>query len=235
MTYRLWYWPEIQGRGEFVRLALEAGGIEYRDCARDQGVEALLDQLEKAGPRGPLAPPFLELPDRMIAQTPAILQYLGERHHIAPSAIEDRLWLHQLQLTIADAVTEAHNVHHPVEMGDYYEGQKPEAARAAKQFRGDRMPKYLDHFERALEGSEGEWLAGHGWSYADCSLFHLIEGLRHMFPKRMKTLEKDRPNLVRLSNQVADIAGVAAYLNSDRRLGFGRQGIFRDYPELDGE
>ena len=34
MVYELHYWPRIQGRGEFVRLALEQAGAEYVDVAR---------------------------------------------------------------------------------------------------------------------------------------------------------------------------------------------------------
>jgi len=159
--------------------------------------------------------------------------YLGERHGLAPSNMADRLWLNQLQLTIADLVAEVHNVHHPVAMMDYYDDQKPEAARAAKQFREARMPKYLGHFEDAAQANAGDWLIDHKWSYADTSLFQVIEGLRYMFPKRMKTLEPDYPNLVRIHDQVAELPGIKAYLKSDRRLAFNTDGIFRAYPELD--
>ncbi|MES3083478.1 glutathione S-transferase [Sphingomonas faeni] len=235
MAYKLWYWPSIQGRGEFVRLALEGAEIAYEDCARGVGEEGLLADLNDRTGRTPFAPPYLELDGLVIAQVANILMYLGERHGLAPSNMADRLWLNQLQLTIADLVAEVHNVHHPVAMMDYYDDQKPEAARAAKQFREARMPKYLGHFEDAAQANTGDWLIDHKWSYADTSLFQVIEGLRYMFPKRMKTLEPDYPNLVRIHDQVAELPGIRAYLKSDRRLAFNTDGIFRAYPELDAE
>jgi glutathione S-transferase len=235
MVYRLWYWPTIQGRGEFVRLALEAAGIEYEDCARTQGVEAMMQDLETRARdgRGPYAPPYLALDGQAIAQVANILQFLGQQHDLAPSDLADRYWLNQLQLTIADVVAEVHNVHHPVAMMDYYDDQKPEAARAAAQFRDERLPKYLDHFEGAAAQGPSEWLIDHRWTYGDTSLFQLIEGLRYMFPKRMATLEPRYPALRRVHDAVADLPGIRAYLASDRRLPFNTDGIFRHYPELD--
>ena len=233
MAYKLWYWPSLQGRGEFVRLALEAAEIPYEDCARTVGENGLMADLNDRTGRTPFAPPYLELDGLVIAQVANILMYLGERHGLAPSTMADRLWLNQLQLTIADLIAEVHNVHHPVAMMDYYDDQKPEAARAAKQFREERLPKYLGHFEDAAQANPGDWLIDHRWTYADTSLFQVIEGLRYMFPKRMKTLEPDYPNLVRLHDQVAELPGIKAYLKSDRRLAFNTDGIFRAYPELD--
>ncbi|MCK8457873.1 glutathione S-transferase [Sphingomonas faeni] len=235
MAYKLWYWPSIKGRGEFVRLALEGAEIAYEDRARKVGEDGLMADLNDRTGRTPFAPPYLELDGLVIAQVANILMYLGERHGLAPSTMADRLWLNQLQLTIADLVAEVHNVHHPVAMMDYYDDQKPEAARAAKQFREERLPKYLGHFEDAAQANPGDWLIDHKWSYADTSLFQVIEGLRYMFPKRMKMLEPDYPNLIRLHDQVAELPGIKAYLKSDRRLAFNTDGIFRAYPELDAE
>jgi glutathione S-transferase len=233
MAYKLWYWPTIQGRGEFVRLALEGAEIAYEDCARDMGGDGLMADLNGRTGRAPFAPPYLELDGLVIAQVANILMYLGERHGLAPSNMADRLWLNQLQLTISDLVAEVHNVHHPVAMMDYYDDQKPEAARAAKQFREDRIPKFLGHFEDATQANAGDWLIDHKWTYADTSLFQIVEGLRYMFPQRMKTLEPDYPNLVRIHDQIAALPGIKAYLKSDRRLAFNTDGIFRAYPELD--
>lgn len=237
MAYRLWYWPTIQGRGEFVRLAFEAAGLAYEDCARTAGVEAMVADLEArtASGRGPFAPPYLALDGHAIAQVANILLFLGQQHDLAPSDLADRYWLHQLQLTIADVVAEVHNVHHPVGMMDYYEDQRREAARAATQFRDERLPKYLDHFEDAARQGPGEWLVDQRWTYADTSLFQLVEGLRYMFPRRMRTLEPDYPHLLRIHAAVADLPGVRAYLKSDRRLPFNTDGIFRHYPELDDD
>lgn len=235
MAYKLWYWPGIQGRGEFVRLALEAGGIEYRDMAREQSDEALLADLNARVGRTPFAPPYLDTGETVIAQVANILLYLGERHHLAPGALADRLWLNQLQLTIADLVAEAHNVHHPVATGAYYHKQKAEAARAAEGFRAERMPKFLGHFEDAANANDGDWVAGTRWTYADTSLFQVVEGLRYAFPRRMAAIEGDYPALIALHDRVAQLPGVAAYLASDRRIPFNEDGIFRHYPELDGE
>ncbi len=233
MAYTLWYWPGLQGRGEFVRLALEGGEIPYADAAHDRGAEALMADLNDRTGRTPFAPPYLELNGLVIAQVANILMYLGERHDLAPSNMADRLWLNQLQLTFADLVAEVHNVHHPVAMMDSYADQKPEAARAAKQFREQRLPKFLGHFEDAAQANPGEWLIDHRWTYADTSLFQIVEGLRYMFPQRMRTLEPDYPNLIRIRDQVAEIPAIRAYLNSDRRIAFNTDGIFRHYPELD--
>ncbi|WP_448501793.1 glutathione S-transferase [Sphingomonas sp.] len=236
MSYRLWYWPGVQGRGEFVRLVLEAGGIEYRDMAREKGDEALLADLNARAGRTPFAPPYLETPDGLVlAHVAAILAYLGERHHLAPSDRADRLWIQQLQLTMADFVTEVHNVHHPVGTGEYYEDQKPEAARAAQQFRDERLPKFLGHFDDAAGANDGDWLIDHRWTYADMSLFQLVEGLRYMFPRRMKAIEGEYPALLTIHARAGELEGVRAYLASGRRIAFNEQGIFRHYPELDGE
>ena len=233
MTYRLWYWPTIQGRGEFVRLPLEAAGIAYRDCAREAGAEALMANMKSHARHGPFAPPYLELDGMVIAQVANILLYLGERHALAPSAMAGRLWLNEVQLTIADLVAEVHNVHHPISVSSYYKDQKDAAIAAAKGFRQDRIPKFLGYFEAALAASESDWLIGDSWSYVDTSLFQIVEGLRYMFPLRMAAIEHDYPNLIRIHHQVAELPGIAAYLASDRRIGFNEDGIFRHYPELD--
>jgi len=230
MAYDLWYWPNIQGRGEFIRLPLEAAGIEYRDCARERGAKALMADMAAREPRAPFAPPYLIAGDECIAQVANILLWLGEKHDLAPA--KDRLWLHQLQLTVTDFIAEVHQVHHPVGVGAYYEDQKPEAARFAQEFREDRIPKFLDYFEDAAAAG-GEWIAGARWSYVDCSMFQLIEGLRYAFPRRTQTIAPRIPNLIRLRDQVAALPGAAAYLASDRRIAFNSNGIFRHYPELD--
>jgi glutathione S-transferase len=233
MSYSLWYWPDLQGRGEFVRLAMEAGGIAYTDRAREDGAEALLADLEGHAGRGAFAPPYLETEDGVVSQVANILAYLGEKHGIAPSGLADRQWLNAVQLTIADLVAEVHNVHHPVAMMDYYEDQKPEAKRAAAQFREQRMPKFLGYFEQALAANPGDWLMGEAWSYGDTSLFQIVAGLRYMFPKRMAAIAGDYPALTALHDRVAALDGIAAYLASDRRIAFNTDGIFRHYPELD--
>ncbi|CAN5416052.1 glutathione S-transferase [soil metagenome] len=236
MSYKLWYWSGIQGRGEFVRLALEAGGIAYQDLAREKGDAAMMADIERhAASRGAFAPPYLETEDGLVSQVANVLAYLGEKEGLAPRGLADRHWLNGIQLTIADLVAEAHNVHHPVAIMDYYEDQKPEAKRAAAQFREGRMPKFLGYFEAALGANQGDWLMGANWSYGDTSLFQIVEGLRYMFPKRMAAIEGDYPALIALRDRVAELEGIKAYLASDRRLAFNTQGIFRHYPELDAK
>jgi glutathione S-transferase len=235
-VYELWYWPTIPGRGEFPRLALEAGKIPYRDMAReagDDGYKALSKDLDKDRDDPSFAPPYLVTPDgNAIGQAANILLYLGEEYGLAPQDQAGRLWVHQVQLTIADMVTEAHDTHHPVSVEAYYEDQKAEAKRRAEDFRENRIPKFLDWFERILT-ARGDWVAGTSWSYADLSLFHLVEGLTFAFPKRMKALAKDYPRVTALHDAVVKLPELQDYLNSDRRITFS-DGIFRHYPELDG-
>ncbi len=234
MSYDFWYWPTIQGRGEFVRLAMEGAGIAYRDRAREDGVEAMLHLLEQH-PRPPFAPPFLSLDGFVVAQVANILQYLGERHGLSLSSIRDRQWANQWQLTIADLVTEVHAVHHPVGTSDYYEDQQGEAARAAKQFLNERLPKFLTYFEGLLTENNDPWAIDHRWTYVDTSLFQIVEGLRYAFPRRMATLERDLPRLITIRDAVAVLPGIRDYLASDRRIPFNDNGIFRHYPELDAD
>lgn len=234
MTYELWYWGEIPGRGEFVRLALEAAGVDYRDRAREDGSTALVEDMAKRRGERPFAPPYLVAGDLCISQTANILLFLGDRHGLGPSDPNSRWFAHELQLTIADAVAEAHNVHHPVSASLYYEDQKPEAARAAEAFRAQRLPKFLGYFEAVLK-DRGPWLTGGSWTYVDLSLFQLVEGLRYEFPRRMAAIAESYPLTMALVSRVAALPELADYLASDRRIDFNEDGIFRHYPELDGD
>jgi glutathione S-transferase len=242
MAYELYYWPDIQGRGEFVRLALEEAGADYVDVARgstgeDGGTPALLALLDREDiAHPPFAPPFLKDGDVLIGQTAAILLYLGDRHDLAPQDKAKRLWTHQIQLTISDLVVEAHDTHHPLGADLYYEEQKPEARRRAKHFCEERIPKFLGWFERILaHNPDGDrHLVGKTVSYADLSLFQIVEGLTYTFPRRMKRALADAPLVVSLHRAIAQRPRIRAYLKSDRRIAFNEQGIFRHYPELDG-
>jgi glutathione S-transferase len=236
VRYELYYWPGIQGRGEFVRLALEEAAADYVDVAREDGGEdamlALLDGDRVARP--PFAPPFLKAGRLLIGQTANILLFLGDALGLAPADAAGRLWTHQLQLTIADLVAEVHDTHHPIASSLYYEDQRKEAKRRAADLRAQRLPKFLGYFERVLaRHSRGGWLAGHKLTYADLSMFQTIAGLRYAFPHAMGTLESNLPALVRLHDRVRDRPRIAAYLASSRRLPFNEQGIFRHYRELD--
>lgn len=238
MAYELYYWPNIPGRGEFVRLALEESGAEYVDVAREPGgMAAMLDLLDSTrAERPPFAPPFLKDGDVVIGQTAAILLYLGNRLGLAPEDEAGGLWTHQIQLTIADLVSEAHDSHHPIASSLYYEDQKSEAKRRAKDFRDSRIPAFLDWFERVLaRNPHGErHLVGAEITYADLSLFQLVEGLTYAFPRAMGRVKSACPRVIALRDAVACRPRIRAYLDSDRRLPFSEEGIFRHYPELNG-
>ena len=239
MQYQLYYWPSIQGRGEFVRLALEEAGADYVDVARGspadgQGMPALMRLMEGAA-APPFAPPVLKAGDLVIGQTANILLYLGSALGLAPKDVAGRLWTNQLQLTIADLVDEAHDTHHPIASSLYYEDQKPEARRRSEAFIAERIPKYLGYFEKVLAGNPAgpAHLVGAELTYADLSLFQIVEGLRYAFPKAMARLEPQWPHVIALRDQVAGRPRLKAYLASPRRIPFNEQGIFRRYPELD--
>lgn len=239
--YELHYWPTIQGRGEFVRLALEYAGIEYNDVARGPveaggGEEALLESLQSADKhRPPFAPPYLKTVDMVIGQTANILLFLGNRHALSPLDEAGWIWTHQLQLTIADFVAEAHDTHHPLGVTLYYEDQKAEAKRRSREFLEHRVPKYFGYFERVIERNpDGDtWLVGNETTYVDLSMFQMIEGLRYAFPRAMKRIESGYPRLLALHDRVAALPRIAAYLESPRRLGFNEDDVFRRYAELD--
>jgi glutathione S-transferase len=236
MRYELYYWPQIQGRGEFVRLALEEAGADYVDVARGKGGMAKLEKLMRRGASGhpPFAPPVLKAGSLLIGQTANILSFLGIRHGLAPKSEAGRLWVSQLQLTIADLVAEAHDTHHPIAASLYYEDQKAEAARSASCFIKQRIPKFLGYFEDVLVANDkAAFLAGRALSYADLSLFQVVEGLRYAFPRAMAAQEKRLPRTIGLHDRVAARPKIAAYLSSDRRIPFNQHGIFRHYPELD--
>jgi glutathione S-transferase len=235
MRYELYYWPTVQGRGEFVRLALEDAGADYVDVARRKGgVERMQRLLDKTrAPYVPFAPPFLKAGKLVIAQTANILQWLAPRIGLAPGNERDRLWAHQLQLTITDLVVEIHDTHHPITSWLYYEEQRPAAKRRTRDFWRYRVPKFLGYFERVLAANGGRCLVGRRVSYVDLSLFQIIEGLRYAFPKRMKRFEKKIPGLVALHARVAKRPRVAAYMASQRRIPFSQWGIYRYFKELD--
>jgi glutathione S-transferase len=235
MRYQLFYWPEIQGRGEFVRLALEDAGAAYDDVARSKaGMDKMMAMMNGGrDKRPPFAPPFLKAGKLVVAQTANILFYLGPRLKLAPRDEAGRLWLHQLQLTVTDFVKEIHDTHHPLGGEFYYEDAKPEAKRFTGNFLDGRAPKYLGYFERVLGKSGGPNVLGAKFSYVDLSLFQLVEGLRYAFPKAMTRIERKVPRVVALRDRVAGRPRIKAYLASKRRLPFNDSGIFRHYPELD--
>ena len=241
MSYELYYWGHIQGRGEFVRLALEQAGADYIDIAREpedagRGVPAIRRLLADASlPFPPYAPPILKAGATLIAQTANILMFLGGRHDLAPTDEAGRMWAHQLQLTVTDFLVHIHDTHHPIAGSLYYEEQIPEAKRRAEKFHLERMPKFLTYFERVLRSNplSSEHMVGDRLSYVDLSMFQIMAGLRYSFPRAMKKIEPTLPLLTNLSARVEVLPRIADYLKSKRRLPFNQLGIFRHYPELD--
>jgi len=233
MRYELYYWPGIQGRGEYVRLALEEAEADYADVARGaRGVAAMMKMMETKG-TPPFAPPFLKAGSLVIGQVANILFYLGPRLGLAPKAEPGQLWLHQLQLTVTDFVVEVHDTHHPLGPSLYYEDQKAPAKKRTEEFWNERVPKYMGYFERLLKDNGGAYVTGRRLTYIDLSMFQLVEGLRYAFPNRMKAFEKKIPGLLELRDKVAARPNIKAYLESDRRIAFNEDGIFRHYKALD--
>lgn len=239
MSLQLWYWPTIPGRGEFVRLFLEAAEIEYEDLAREHGAEALIEDMERRADEGrgikPFAPPYVADGDVTIGQTAHILAYLTDRDGLGSGELAIDLQLIQLQLDITDLVEEVHSVHHPLASARYYHEQLDAAFERAADFRESRLPKYYAHFEAALAAHDGPFILGDHWTHVDTSLFQVMEGIDYAFPALARGIDEDYPRMQALQGAVPEIAGVADYLASDRRLAFNEEGIFRHYPELDEE
>lgn len=242
MTYELYYWPGIQGRGEFIRLALEEAGMPYLDVAKDAGGESaavrkLQTLLEDAKtPRPAFAVPLLKAGDLLISQTANILMFLGAHHGLAPADEAGRLWTHQLQLTVADWAVEIHDTHHPLGPTEYYQDQKTEARKRSELFLKHRLPKFMGYFERVLEKnpSGSGFVIGPALTYVDLSLFQMVAGLRYAFPHNQSRIEPKYPKVVALHERVLKRPHIAAYLASGRRIPFNEEGLFRHYPELDG-
>ncbi|WP_315741848.1 MULTISPECIES: glutathione S-transferase [unclassified Bradyrhizobium] len=233
MRYELYYWPMIQGRGEYVRLALEEAGADYRDVAREPGgMAAMTKMLDAKSGTPPFAPPFLKAGKLVIGQVANILFYLGGRLDLAPKTEAGQLWVHQLQLTITDLVVEIHDTHHPLGPTLYYEDQRPAAKKRTMEFWNERVPKFLGYFEDILK-DKGPYVTGRRLAYIDLSLFQIVDGLRYAFPQRMKAFERKIPGLVGLHDRVAARPNIAAYLASERRIPFNEDGIFRHYKALD--
>jgi len=231
-SYQLFYWPGIQGRGEFVRLVLEDAGVAYDDVGRQPGGQRrILAVLEGEVAPFVFAPPVLTAGDIVIAQTAAITRFLGERHGLAPANEPGRLAAATIALTIADFVDEVHDTHHPISVAEVYDKQREPAAQRARAFRDSRLPKLVGYLERILAANDGDWLVGSAASYPDLAAFQIVEGLRYAFPHAFAKQQCGK--LLALRDRVAARPRLAAYLASDRRLPFNEHGIFRRYPELD--
>jgi len=239
MAYELHYWPGIQGRGEFIRLALEEAGAAYVDVGRQRdgkhrGMTKVMALLEGAAMPA-FALPVLVDGEQVVGQVAAILDHLGAKHGLTPPDAAGRTRALQLQLTLADLTTEGHDVHHPLGAGLYYEQQREAALQRAPGFQEERLPKFLAYFERVLERNPAgpRYLLGGQLTYPDLSLFQLVEWLRYAFPRAAREALRSTPRVRALHARVRRRPRIAAYLKSPRRLPFSEEDVFRHYPELD--
>lgn len=246
--YELLYHPGIPGRGEFVRLAFEAAGVPYKDVANeDKNGYSTVQKIcmnksnESADSNPPVfSPPALRVPGAgkdgealIISQTPNILLYLGDRIGMVPEGDESaKYYTNQLTLTVLDLNNEVHDTHHPLAVAEYYENQKDSAQHKAKDVRENRFPKFFSYFTRTLEGNregggDGKYLVGNQLTYADTSVWQVIDGCFFAFPKEMEARKKEFPELLgTFYDNIKNEKGLKEYLASDRRLPYS-MGIFR--------
>jgi len=238
-TYRLYYWPNLPGRGEFIRLVLEQAGAKYVDIARQPeaeggGMPPLMALRYGQGEGQPAyAPPVLRAGDFWLAQTPAICDYLAAIHRLVPTEPQGRARALQVFLTIFDVLGEVHDTHHPISKARFYEDQKQAAKQNATSFLQDRLPNHMAYFDRVLSQAGGAYLLGHTLTYVDLAMYQLLLGLKHAFPKGASQVLTQTPGLSALFDKVAAQPRVAAFKASDRSVAFSNDGIFRNYPELD--
>ncbi|KAL1639271.1 hypothetical protein SLS58_008113 [Diplodia intermedia] len=254
-TYELLYHPGIPGRGEYIRLVLEAAGTPYSEPAREKGKAGYDAVLATCSPSSTgdadgnppvFAPPALRVPGAgrdgkalVIAQTPNIIQYLAPKVGLAPADEADALHASQIMLTALDLSNETHDSHHPIAVSLYYEDQKDAAKQRAKDFRENRIPKFFSYFERSLKGNEesggGKYLVGDKLTHADTTVWQVIDGLLFAFPKELEARKEEFPLIFgKFYPGIKEEKGLKEYLASDRRLKYS-QGLYRHYPELDRE
>ncbi|KAI0792264.1 glutathione S-transferase-like protein [Abortiporus biennis] len=259
--YVLYYWPGIPGRGEYVRLAFEYAGIPYSENLDAKTLVPTLHDASKIGFPPHFAPPALKLPSgKVISQTPAILNHIAPILGLAGAkgsklvagaelseadfeeAEEERSSVNQLVLTALDLCNETHDVHHPIASELYYEDQKEAALDRAKNYRENRLPKFLNHFQAVLasnpegESNGGSYLIGSRTTTADLVLFHVLDGVEFAFPKRAAALKATGKydSIFKLKERIQSEKGIKEYIESGRRGKFSL-GLFRHYPELDGD
>jgi len=245
--YHLIYWPGIPGRGEHIRLAFEEAGVPYTDTAHQEGGGKVVGSQIAASNQGdasnppPLAPPILKHGEYTLSQTSNILLYLGPLLGLSPEPADDPVGIYhvnELTLTALDGLSnEPHDTHHPIAIAEYYEDQKDEALKKAKDYRENRLPKFLAYFERVLSGEAskgGEYLYGGQLSYADLVLFQTVDGVSFAFPKCVGKLKESGKydKVFALHERVKSRDKIRAYLESDRRQKYS-MGIYRYYKELD--
>ena len=239
IVYELYYWPVLQGRGEFIRLIFEEAGARYKDVGRlpeedGGGIKAIVKYYQGEHEGHPaFAPPVLKVGDLVLAQMPNICLFLGRRLGLCPDDEAGAALANQLMLTITDLVDEVHDTHHPLGPSLYYEDQKDEARRRSEQFLQQRLPRFLGYFQRVLEHNGGEQLLGDELSYVDLALFQVLTGVRYAFPNAYARQMAETPQLERHRQAVAARPRIAEYLASPRRLPFNEDGIFRHYGRLD--
>lgn len=170
----------------------------------------------------------------IISQTPNILIYLGDKLGLVGEG-DDKFWIQQLALTALDLNNEVHDTHHPIAVMQYYKDQKEESLKKAKDVRETRIPKFLSYFERTLKwnatAGKHKYLVGDGLTYADTTVWQVLDGLSFAFPRELEARKKEFPELLTTFYESIK-EELMEYLNSSRRLKYS-DGVFRYYPELD--
>ncbi|EMD00399.1 hypothetical protein BAUCODRAFT_144076 [Baudoinia panamericana UAMH 10762] len=252
--YELLYHPGIPGRGEFIRLAFEAAGVPYIDVANEQkegyGIvqQVCMNKTTESADNNPpvFSPPALRVPGGgkdgtalVIGQTPNILWYLGERLDLVPEDEAGKYYVQQITLTALDLNNEMHDTHHPIAVMKYYEDQKEESLKKAQDVRQNRIPKFLSYFDRTRQHNEhhgsgkGKYLVGDKLTYADTTVWQVLDGCMFAFPKEMAARKEEFPQLLGdFYEAIKQESGIKEYLSSKRRMSYS-MGIFRHYPELD--
>ena len=185
----------------------------------------------------PFAPPFLRDGGVIVSHAAAILLYPGRADRTRANRRRTGAYGRTRYRAITDIVAEVYNSHHPIDADKWFHEQKDAAIARAAVFRRDRMPKYsFGWFERLLAANPAgvDHLVGGFVTYADLSLFQLVEGLRFAFPLASERTLARLPRVTALHKAMAERPRLKAYLASERRVPFKETGIFRRYPELDG-
>lgn len=154
-TLKLTYF-DMRGRAEPIRHALVAGGIEFED-KRISGPDFM--KMKEAGsfPFGSI--PVLEIDGEMIAESNAILRYVGKLGGLYPKDMKDAC--------VVDMVMDAVDG-----LANKIWADKTEEART-KVVKED-FPRYVKPLDDTFAKSDGSFLLGNDISVADIKVFALL-------------------------------------------------------------
>ena len=188
------YWGggAFRGRAELVKLVFAAADVKY--TMQGDGIPEII----AAYPKEPtpvatilaktpkhFAPPILRntATGFELSQTPAILEYLGEKFGLVPHSLEDKARARQVALSACDFLADGRAPFHPVKPTESYAIQKDEAAVAVAEFtaEGGRLDRWLAHFATLVD-NKPRYLFGDTITYADCALFHVLDAAMSQFP-----------------------------------------------------